>query len=213
MNRSVSVVALAVSNTSQHILTLQRSCCSACRLQWSRLFYLCYPVRRRGNNKEMRMMCRFHPRAPRTADFHGFWDQMVLSERLIFHRENSREGERAGNEGESWSDVEKLFDFKLKSSLWCFFFHTGCSLLPDTFQRHSSTEFLKWPPPDPSRKAAPPRAEHKLKLVLHSASLCGGFFIDNNLFILVAGVICSWQRTAYSWNVLESWQTGEVVWF
>lgn len=85
----------------------------------------------------------------------------------VGQREVKREGERR-DKARTKKDVDKQVEFKLKSSLW-FFFHTGCSILPDTFQRHSSLKFLTWPLQISERRLHI-HSEHKLNLVLLSVS-------------------------------------------
>lgn len=204
--RKCQTVALDVSST--HTLTLQRSCCSACRLQWSPLFYLCCPADGRGNNISKVMMCWFHPlwfvlrqlifTARKTSQF---WLQGRFLIETWLHKQKA----------ETQKDVDKQSEVKLKSSLWCFFSHRVLRTswrIPKTFQ----PQIPNVTPPDTSKTAAPPHWA-QIKACLAQYVSQWKILRWHNVFIPVPGVICSWERIACSWNVLESQQTTEVVWF
>lgn len=67
------------------------------------------------------------------------------------------------------------------------FSHTGSSVLPDTFHRHSSSRFLMWPLQIQAKLHNLHQAQIKKRvfLSLESSSL-------TNLFIHICGVMCSW---------------------
>lgn len=144
-----------------------------------------------------------------TVDFYSLEDLIVLTVGLIFFLNRQFNRDNAG----TWKHEEKQYEFKLKSSLWCFF-HTRRSVVSDTFLRHSSFRFLMWPPPsDTSKKAAP---THRVQI-----KACFAQFISQWQILhwqkLVYSPTLAWcaagNRSACSWNVVESQQPTEVVWF
>lgn len=128
-------------NTHRHTLTLQRSCCSACRLRWSPLFYLCCPVERRreqhGHSHDVQISTLGH--RDLYKDFSGL-SQTVRRENFDcrVERHSQRDGKRE-RDTQVWNQIKKL-------PVVCFF-HAGCSKLTDTFQRHSRLKFLMYAPP------------------------------------------------------------------
>lgn len=151
-----------------HTLTLRRSCCSACRPQWSHQFYLCCPVGGEGTKRAKLWCANFILRHcvfflffffnKKTAETSESYDCTA-----DFWFERQTDWGEGRDEAGTQKDVDKQFEPQLKSSLWCFF-HTGCSELPDAFQRHSSLKFRMWPLQMPVRRLHR-CTEHKLKLV------------------------------------------------
>lgn len=147
----------------------------------------------------------------RTAEFHSWPDSCDGRDDFFSQRGSvgAKERERE-TETRQGLYVDKQFEFKLKNSLWCFFFSSHrvprtSWHIPRTFQ----PQIPNVTPPDTSKKAAPPHWAQIEACFAPSRR----FSIDKDLFIPVPGVICSWERIACSWNVLESQQTTEVAWF
>lgn len=183
-----------------HTLTLRRSCCSACRPQWSHQFYLCCPV---GGERTKRPKswcanfilrhCFFFP----WKDSCNIWELWLQGWFLIWETERLGRRQRRGRDTERcgqavWATIKKLpvvfFSHWVLRTSW---------RIPKTFQ----PQIPNVTPPDANKKAAP----------LHWAQIKACLALtDNNLFFPVT---CSWERIACSWNVLGSQQTTEVVWF
>lgn len=134
-------------------LTLRRSCCSACRLRWSRPFYPCCPVGGRGNNRgnDQSMMCWFHLLlwfVLRLLHFAAYkiW-QFWLQGWFLIERDTERRRQGRHLCGQAiWIQIKKLpvvfFSHRVLRTSW----H-----IPKTFQ----PQIPNVTPPDTSKEAAP----------------------------------------------------------